>query len=163
MMAAGTWPAASMADVAAAAGVSRQTLYNEFGSREGLASAVAVETSLRFRAGTVAAASREVEPVAALGAAMTWALTEARVDPIVLAALTDDASGLLPYLTTRSAAILPPIAAELAQALDAPGAAWACEVALRLTVSHLLSATRSDSDFVTAVCDLVSPLLGAPP
>jgi AcrR family transcriptional regulator len=33
------WAAASMSDVATAAGVSRQTVYNEFGSRQGLVEA----------------------------------------------------------------------------------------------------------------------------
>lgn len=159
MMVAGTWPTASMADVAAAAGVSRQTLYNEFGSREGLASAVAVETAQRFRDGTVSAAMGESEPTRAIAAAMRWALAEARVDPLVRAALTDDTSGLLPFLTTRSMAVLPPIAAELAETIDTPGAPWACEVALRLTVSHLLSATMADSEFVDAVTQLLRPLL----
>ncbi|MGQ5228634.1 helix-turn-helix domain-containing protein, partial [Streptomyces sp. yara] len=34
------WSAVRMVDVAAAAGVSRQTLYNEFGSKDGLARAL---------------------------------------------------------------------------------------------------------------------------
>uniref|UniRef100_UPI002263D786 TetR/AcrR family transcriptional regulator n=1 Tax=Streptomyces sp. PR69 TaxID=2984950 RepID=UPI002263D786 len=34
------WSAVRMVDVASAAGVSRQTLYNEFGSKEGLARAL---------------------------------------------------------------------------------------------------------------------------
>lgn len=163
MMLTGRWATASMADVAAAAGVSRQTLYNEFGSREGLATSVALETAVRFREGTLAAATAQPDPVAALRAAMQWALAEARRDPIVVAALTDDAAGLLPYMTTRSESVLPPIAADLATLLDLPRAPWACEVALRLTVSHLLSPTSSDGDFVAAVSDLVRPLLeGAP-
>ncbi|MCS0634374.1 TetR/AcrR family transcriptional regulator [Streptomyces sp. LP05-1] len=36
------WPAVRMVEIAAAAGVSRQTLYNEFGSKEGLARALVV-------------------------------------------------------------------------------------------------------------------------
>ena len=37
---------------------------------------------------------------------MTAALTAARDNPLIKATLTDDTSGLLPYLTTRSAAIM---------------------------------------------------------
>lgn len=163
MMLSGAWATASMADVAAAAGVSRQTLYNEYGSREGLATAVAIETAVRFREGTLAAASREADPTHAIAAAMRWALREARHDPIVVAALTDDATGLLPYITTRSGSVLPPISADLADLIDRPGAPWACEVALRLTVSHLLSASMSDDEFVDAVSGLLRPLfLGTP-
>ncbi|MGW4277962.1 TetR/AcrR family transcriptional regulator, partial [Streptomyces seoulensis] len=41
------WPAVRMVDVAAAAGVSRQTLYNEFGGKDGLARALVSRTGLR--------------------------------------------------------------------------------------------------------------------
>jgi AcrR family transcriptional regulator len=42
------WTAARMADIAAAVGLSRQTLYNEFGSKDGLAAAVALRETERF-------------------------------------------------------------------------------------------------------------------
>ena len=42
------WPAVRMVDVAAAAGVSRQTLYNEFGSKEGLARALVRRETDRY-------------------------------------------------------------------------------------------------------------------
>ncbi len=158
-MSAGAWPDVSMADVAAAAGVSRQTLYNEFGNRDGLIAAVAHQTADQFRAGTLAAAQTESDPVLAVAAAMTWALAAAHDDPLIKAGLTDDAAGLLPYLTTRSAQVLPPIATDLATWLGTPGAPWACEVALRLTVSHLLTPTSSDSELVAAVSELIRPLL----
>lgn len=163
MMLTGTWASASMADVASAAGVSRQTLYNEYGSREGLATAVAIETAVRFREGTLAAAGNEADPTDAIAAAMRWALSEAPRDPIVVAALTDDATGLLPYITTRSGSVLPPIAADLAALIDRPGAPWACEVALRLTVSHLLSPSMPDDEFVDGVSGLLRPLFHEAP
>ena len=47
------WAAVRMSDVAAATGVSRQTVYNEFGSRYGLAQGYAVRLAGRF-AGHVA-------------------------------------------------------------------------------------------------------------
>lgn len=159
----GTWADASMSEVAARAGVSRQTLYNEFGTREGLMAAVARQASDQFRAGTLAAAQTQDDPALAIGAAMTWAISTAHADPMVKAGLTDDAAGLLPYLTNRSQDILLPIAADLAAWLDLPGAAWACEVALRLTVSQLLTPLRDDADFVQAVTELVRPLLQMAP
>ncbi len=155
----GTWADSSMADVATRAGVSRQTLYNEFGNRDGLMAAVAKQASDQFRAGTLAAARRESDPALAVGAAMTWAIDMAHADPLVKAGLTDDAAGLLPYLTNRSQDVLLPIAADLAAWLDLPDAAWACEVALRLTVSQLLTPLRDDIAFVDAVTDLIRPLL----
>lgn len=162
LMIAGAWPQTSLADVAAAAGVSRQTLYNEFGNREGLITEVVQRTAETFRIGTLAAAREQSDPVAAVGAAMSWALVAAHDDPLVKAGLTDDAAGLLPYLTYRSQELLSPLAAGIADYLDSPGATWACEVALRLTVSHLLTPTSEDAQFVDAVCDLIRPLLLTP-
>lgn len=156
---AGRWADVSMAQVAAAAGVSRQTLYNEFGNREGLMAAVARQAAERFRTGTLLAAQQEQDPVSAVAAAMRWALATAHEDPLVKAGLTDDAAGLLPYLTTRAADVLPPISADLAAWLDTPGAPWACEVAVRLTVSHLLLPTSTDEQLVDAVTALIRPLL----
>ncbi len=45
------WAAVRMVDVAAAAGVSRQTLYNEFGSKEGLARALVSRETERYLQG----------------------------------------------------------------------------------------------------------------
>ena len=49
---AGDWQRARMVDVAAAAGVSRQTLYNEFGNKDSLAQALAEREAQRFIEGT---------------------------------------------------------------------------------------------------------------
>lgn len=154
----GTWSRTSLAEVAAGAGVSRQTLYNEFGSRDGLMAAVAARAADRFRAGTLAAARGEADPADAIGAAMTWAISAARADPLVAAGFRDDVGGLLPYLTNRSTDVLVPIATDLAAWLDRPEAPWACEVALRLTVSHLLTPLQQDAAFVDAATELIRPL-----
>src|SRR5688572_21704983 len=96
-----------MADVARAAGVSRQTLYYEFGSKDALAQALALREAARYMAGAeVARAGHEGSPGEAVGAATEWTLTEAAQNPLLKAVLTDDTSGLLPFLTTRSEALL---------------------------------------------------------
>lgn len=46
------WSAVRMVDVAAVAGVSRQTLYNEFGSKEGLARALVRREADAYLAGS---------------------------------------------------------------------------------------------------------------
>ncbi|MCU0265447.1 MAG: TetR family transcriptional regulator [Actinomycetia bacterium] len=146
----GAWPRVRMADLARAAGVSRQTLYNEFGSRDGLAATLAAREGERFLAGALAAfAASPGGPAEALGAAAGWALRSAAHDPVVTAAVTDDAGGLLPLLTTRSEPLLLPIAAALAQAmvardprLDAVRCARVAETVVRLTVSHLVLPTQ---------------------
>ncbi|MBV9513249.1 MAG: helix-turn-helix transcriptional regulator, partial [Mycobacteriaceae bacterium] len=42
------WSAITLADVARAAGISRQTIYNEFGSRQGLAKGYAMRLADRL-------------------------------------------------------------------------------------------------------------------
>ena len=96
-----------MADVAKAAGVSRQTLYYEFGSKDGLAEAVAMREAQRYMAGADAArVGHEGTPAEAIAAATEYTLTTAAENPLLKAVLTDDAGGLLPFLTTRADAIL---------------------------------------------------------
>lgn len=85
------WPQVRMTEVAAAAGVSRQTLYNEFGSKEGLARALVRAEADRWldtagAAATEAAALRD--PVAALAEVAARTVTEARAHPLLRALLT---------------------------------------------------------------------------
>ena len=100
------WAAVRMVDVAAAAGVSRQTLYNEFGSKEGLARALVRRETERYLQG-VERVLRQTGPVpeaaaprdAAAGrvvAAAAWTLRTARANPLVRAALTGCWSDRLP-------------------------------------------------------------------
>ncbi|WP_407550025.1 TetR/AcrR family transcriptional regulator [Streptomyces sp. Pv4-95] len=100
------WAAVRMVDVAAAAGVSRQTLYNEFGSKEGLARALVSRETERYLQG-VERVLRQTGPApeaaaprdAAAGrvvAAAAWTLRTARANPLVRAALTGCWSERLP-------------------------------------------------------------------
>lgn len=102
------WAQTRMADVARAAGVSRQTLYNEFGSKEGLAAALTLREAERFLAGTEAAleVAHPDRPAAAVAAAVAYTLREAGANPLLKAVLTDDGAGLLPFLTTRAQPVL---------------------------------------------------------
>src|SRR5687768_10629929 len=94
------WASARMADVAKAAGTSRQTLYSEFGTKEGLAQALALREAGRFVDGSEAVLTgHEGTPSEAIAASTEWTLRVAREDPLIKAVLTDDgAEGLLPYL-----------------------------------------------------------------
>ncbi len=100
---AGDWDRSRMADVARAAGVSRQTLYYEFGSKDALAEAVALREATRWMVGAdEAVVGHEGTPAEAVAAGTLWTLQEAARNPLLKAVLTDDVGGLLPYLTTRS-------------------------------------------------------------
>src|SRR6476469_4348381 len=102
------WATARMVDVAKAAGTSRQTLYAEFGTKEGLAQALALREAARFVDGSEAVLTgHEGTPAEAVAASTEWTLRIAREDPLLKAVLTDDGSdGLLPFLTTRSESLL---------------------------------------------------------
>lgn len=102
------WTAVRMVDVAAAAGVSRQTLYNEFGSKEGLARALVCRETENYlagvaralaRSGTTAAGTRG-DAAARVVAAAAWTLRTARTNPLVRAALTGCWGDRLPAPTT---------------------------------------------------------------
>src|SRR5438874_736261 len=100
---AGDWSRARMLDVAQAAGVSRQTLYNEFGSKDALAQALAMREIERFIEGTERALdeAHPDDPIQAVGAAALYTFQQAAENPLLKAALVDDTSGLLSFLTTR--------------------------------------------------------------
>ncbi|MDJ1135576.1 TetR/AcrR family transcriptional regulator [Streptomyces iconiensis] len=117
------WTGVRMVDVAAAAGVSRQTLYNEFGSKEGLGAALVnrlVEDFLDGAARAVTEAGRTgADPAACCAAAAGWVLRSAREEPIVRAALTGCWGTRMPLPPARHAptAGLPGEPAELALVL----------------------------------------------
>ena len=102
------WAAVTMADVARAAGVSRQTLYNEFGSRHDLAQAFV----LREVDGFLAMVEEAVEPhredpTAALAAAFEAFLAAASENPLVRAIVSGEGSDdLLPLVTTQGQPVL---------------------------------------------------------
>ncbi|MFC9953997.1 TetR/AcrR family transcriptional regulator [Streptomyces prasinus] len=97
------WSAVRMVDVAAAAGVSRQTLYNEFGGKEGLARALIRREADGYLAGVDRALTVHDDPRERLAAAAEWTAAEARRNALVRAVLTGCWSERLP------APALPPV------------------------------------------------------
>ncbi|WP_262701765.1 MULTISPECIES: TetR/AcrR family transcriptional regulator [Streptomyces] len=90
----GPWPRVKMSEVAAAAGVSRQTLYNEFGSKDGLARALVRREADAYLCGVERALSGGSGPAALaapgerLAAAAVWTVRSASENPLVRAVLT---------------------------------------------------------------------------
>lgn len=82
------WAAVRMVDVAAAAGVSRQTLYNEFGSKEGLARALVRREADGFLAGVERALVTHGDARDRLTATAEWTTSAARDNALVRAMLT---------------------------------------------------------------------------
>lgn len=90
------WSAVRMVDVAAAAGVSRQTLYNEFGSKDGLARALVRREADGYLAGVDRALTGHSDPRERLTAAAEWITASARGNALVRALLTGFWSEHLP-------------------------------------------------------------------
>jgi len=82
------WSAVRMVDVAAAAGVSRQTLYNEFGSKEGLARALVRREADGYLAGVERALATHADARDRLTATAEWTAGTARENALVRAMLT---------------------------------------------------------------------------
>src|SRR3954452_9447424 len=142
----GDWVRTRMVDVALAAGVSRQTLYNEFGSKDALAQAMAMREIQRFIEGTERSLdeAHPDDPIQAVGAAALYTLRRAPNNPLLKAALTDDTSGLLSFLTSRGE---PALVAARSSFENYYSTHWpdlprdaitvAAETIVRLTISYL--------------------------
>jgi AcrR family transcriptional regulator len=97
------WSAITMGDVASAAGVSRQTLYKEFGSRDEFAQAFVIHEGERFLDAVEAAVREHLDDArAAVDAALGVFLRTAGEDALVRVLLSDDGTGgMLPFVTTQ--------------------------------------------------------------
>ncbi|GGS75807.1 TetR/AcrR family transcriptional regulator [Streptomyces violaceus] len=94
-----SWSAVRMVDVALAAGVSRQTLYNEFGSKDGLARALVRREADGYLAGVDRALAGHSDLRDRLTATAEWTTSAARENALVRAMLTGCWSERLPSPT----------------------------------------------------------------
>lgn len=155
-----------MADIARGAGVSRQTLYNEFGSRQEFAQAYVLREADRFlSAAEDAIADHADEPEAALTAAFTGFLSAAADNPLVRAIVAGDpSSGLLALVTTRGALLVGAATARLAAFFVATWpqlrdreARIAAECTVRLAISHALLPTGPADRTGASLAALLAP------
>ncbi|NJP42396.1 TetR/AcrR family transcriptional regulator [Actinacidiphila epipremni] len=160
------WEAVRMTDVAAAAGVSRQTLYNEFSSKDGLAKALARREAEAFLSGLEGALTAACRAGADAGdcfaAAAGWTLRSARRSPLVHAALTRSGPGAPAPGAGLVAAVHARTVAALVRGhpgLHPEDVGWACEAALRLTLSYVIAPAADDRESCARVARLVRSLL----
>lgn len=157
-----------MADVAAATGVSRQTVYNEFGSKEALVEAVAMRTAAEFLEGVDARLRAAPDVLAGLREALTFALRHAGENRLVASVLGGtEAEDLMPFLTTKSQPVLRPsvelISSHLRERvpeMDRAQADLIAENAVRLVFSHMVLPTappaRAADDLVRFIAPAVT-------
>jgi AcrR family transcriptional regulator len=160
-----------MADVAAATGVSRQTVHNEFGTKEALVTAVAAHTLADFLEGVAQRFVEAADIATAIEAAVRHTLVHATENRLVNAILTGaDAEDLLPLLTTKGQPVLLPAVDLLTQLwqsrapeLPEREIRLLAETGMRLTVSHLLTPTGTVDEAVATITALMCRLIPEDP
>ncbi|MEU8238456.1 TetR family transcriptional regulator [Actinoplanes missouriensis] len=164
------WENVRMAQVARAAGVSRQTVYNEFGDRAGLAQALAVREIEQFVAQVRSQLFAHGSDVRAAGhAAILHTLQEAARNPLVRGILTTARGGpedLLPYLTTRSDAVLSAAVEVIREwtgthvpEVEPAAVLLAADATVRLTISHILLPPASPAESAESLAEVFVRLL----
>ncbi|HOW94215.1 MAG TPA: TetR family transcriptional regulator, partial [Mycolicibacterium fallax] len=113
------WSSITLSDVAGAAGVSRQSIYNEFGSRHGLAQGYALRLADRLVDAIGVAIDGNVGHAdAAFLEGFRHFFATSAADPLVISLLTGAAKpDLLQIITTDSAPIITRCSARLTDAL----------------------------------------------
>ncbi|MFF4798579.1 TetR/AcrR family transcriptional regulator [Streptomyces sp. NPDC001351] len=163
------WSAVRMVDVASAAGVSRQTLYNEFGSKEGLARALVRREADGYLAGVERALATHSDLRDRLTATAEWTATTARENALVRAMLTGCWSERLPSPTLSA---VPSSSAVPAQRradgpLPSPGDFVAIVRDRAVAMLSKPGAVKSDTADLARSCELVVRLalscVAAPP
>ncbi|WP_020664464.1 TetR/AcrR family transcriptional regulator [Amycolatopsis benzoatilytica] len=156
-----------MADVAAQAGVSRQTVYNEFGSKAALTQAVALRTAAEFLDGIRCRFEAAENLLAGIRGAVVYTIEHARENRLIAAALgTEAGEDLLPLLTSRGEPILTASAdlaaqqyLELEPRLTTENAALLAETVVRLSLSHLVLPTHSAAEAADSILAVLAPAI----
>ncbi len=162
------WSAVTMSDVSRRAGVSRQTLYNEFGSRQGLAQGYALRLALRLADSVNDAIYANVGDIhGALHQGFAAFFAESAADPMVISLLTGEAKPeLMRLVTVDSALIVLPASARLTEsfanswvAASEEDAAILARSIVRLAMSYVSMPPESDHDVALDMARLLSPFV----
>jgi len=162
------WSEITMSDIAVGAGVSRQTLYNEFGNRDefGLAFVMyeagkfidEVERSIR---------GRGQDPRGAVEVALERFLRLAAGDPVVATLLSDDGTGgMLPFVTTQGLPVISWVSERIGAVIVEtwPGASEGdakliAESMVRLAISYITAPAGSIEETAASVGRLFGPFI----
>lgn len=160
------WSEITMSDIAAAAGVSRQTLYNEFGSRGEFAQALVLREAGRFiEAVEGAIAANADDPRVALRATFELFLTVAAENPLVSAIVSGEgADELIALFTTRGDTLVQMASARLTAVLleswpmvEQDEAQLIGEALVRLAISYAALPGGTAAETAGAVAELLGP------
>lgn len=160
------WASITLADVAGAAGISRQTIYNEFGSRQGLAQGYALRLADRLVDAVEGAIYDNVGDVhAAFLEGFRSFFAESAADPLVISLLTGAAKpDLLQIITTDSGPIITHCSARLTSSfMDSwvkasdDDAGILARAVVRLAMSYVSMPPEADHDVAADLARLFTP------
>jgi AcrR family transcriptional regulator len=162
------WSEITMSDIAASAGVSRQTLYKEFGNRNEFGLAFVINEGERFLDEVDRAVLEHVDdPRTAVGAALELFLRNAGEDPLIRVLLSDDGTGgMLPFVTTQGMPVVQWATARLAATIEQgwPQAPKSdvnllSESLVRLAISYITAPSEAPETTAASVADLLGPFI----
>jgi AcrR family transcriptional regulator len=162
------WSEITMADIASGAGVSRQTLYNEFGNRNEFGLAFVIHEGERFLDGVERAVLEHTdEPRAAVGAALDQFLRSAGEDPLIRILLSDDGTGgMLPFVTTQGLPVVQWATDRLAAVIEkgwpqagAQDVKLLAETLVRLAISYVTTPGEPSAERGEALARLLGPFI----
>jgi AcrR family transcriptional regulator len=157
-----------MQDIADATGVSRQTVYNEFGDRMSLTQALMLRDHERYLDGVDDALSSHDDLHEAVAAAVSFSLRTAADDPLKKAILTGAGSeDLLPLFTTQAEPILFSARSRIVEhacrhwpQFDHQAVTELADAVIRLTLSHVILPEGPPEAVAALVARIVTRYLG---
>ena len=166
------WSDVTMAGLGAMVGVSRQTVYNELGSKPALGQALVLRELDRFLAVVATELDRHDDVVSAIRSAAEQILLMAWDNPLLHAVLSSAHGGtndLLPLLTTQSEPLIEAATAVISERVPAryPDLGLAgreLEVALdtivRLVLSHVMQPSGAPAEVAGDIAWISARVLG---
>jgi AcrR family transcriptional regulator len=160
------WSSITLADVAKVAGISRQTIYNEFGSRQGLAQGYALRLADRLVDAVDLAIESNVGDIeAAFLQGFRSFFAESASDPLVISLLTGVAKpDLLQIITTDSAPIIARSSSRLTDTFmhswvqaSAEDSGVLARAIVRLAMSYVSMPPEADHDVAADLARLMTP------
>ncbi|WP_236147511.1 TetR/AcrR family transcriptional regulator [Mycolicibacterium sp. CH28] len=160
------WSGITLSDVARTAGISRQTIYNEFGNRMGLAQGYALRLADRLVDAIGDAITSNVGNVfAAFSEGFRLFFTESAADPLVISLLTGVAKpDLLQMITTDSAPIITRASERLTEAFvdswvnaSEEDSGVLARAIVRLAMSYISMPPEANHDVAQDLARLMTP------
>ena len=167
------WSEVTMAKLGQRSGVSRQTVYNELGSKPALGQALVLREEERFLAVVASELDGHDDLVEAIRSAAEKLLVMASTNPLLHAVLSSAhgaQNDLLPLLTTRAEPVIEAATAVIADrlhgrfdlGLDGRQTEVALDTIVRLVLSHIMQPGRTAAETAADIAWIAARVLGRP-